>query len=111
MRQAFVPVGSLAAVQVEEIAATEVGPGCWRRDLPGIPGLRAWIVDMAPGSQWPHVDSHPHGELFYVVSGEVIEGGQRYGAGMHVAFHPGSEHRPCTETGVRLYGLNPLGAA
>jgi hypothetical protein len=61
---------------------------------------------MAAGSEWPHVDHHPHGESFYVASGEVIEGAARYGAGTYVTFEPGSSHRPRTEVGVRLIGFN-----
>ena len=94
------------AVSIDAAAAVEVGPGCTRRDLPANPGVRAWVVDMAAGSEWPHVDHHPHGEAFYVASGEVIEDGARYGAGTYVSFQPGSSHRPRTETGVRLVGFN-----
>ena len=97
----------LAGVAVEQLPVVEVGPGCTRRDLPALPGVRAWVVDMAPGSTWPHVDHHPAGEAYYVVSGEVIEGERRFGAGSCVHFAPGSRHRPRSEHGVRLFGLNP----
>lgn len=100
--------GAHVAFQVGEVSAIEVGPGCLRRDLPGLPGIRVWVVDMAPGSEWPHVDHHQAGEGFYVISGEVIEGSARYRAGTYVSFVPDSEHRPRTESGVRLIGFNPL---
>ena len=100
--------GTHVAFQVGEVSAIEVGPGCLRRDLPGLPGIRVWVVDMAPGSEWPHVDHHQAGEGFYVISGEVIEGSARYRAGTYVSFVPDSEHRPRTESGVRLIGFNPL---
>jgi hypothetical protein len=100
--------GAHVAFDVGEVPAIEVGPGCLRRDLPGLPGIRAWVVDMAPGSEWPHVDHHQAGEGFYVISGEVIEGGARYRAGTYVSFAPDSGHRPRTDSGVRLLGFNPL---
>ena len=99
------------AVAVEAVPVVPVGAGSRRRDLPAPPGVRAWVVDMAPGSQWPHVDRHDTGEGYYVVSGEVIEGEHRYPAGTWVRFAPGSSHRPRTEGGVRLVGFNPVTAA
>lgn len=97
----------LLPLRVDDVAPIEVGPGCYRRDLPGTPGVRVWIVDMDPGSRWPYVDQHDEmGEEFYVVSGEVIEGNDRFGAGTYVFFRPNSRHQPRTETGVRLFGFN-----
>ncbi|NUS39733.1 MAG: hypothetical protein HOQ02_12015 [Lysobacter sp.] len=93
---------------LDRAPAVEVGPGCTRRALPAPAGLRAWVVEMAPGSRWPHVDDHPHGELYVVLEGEVIEGDARHGAGSYVHFAPGSMHRPRTDTGVRLFGINPI---
>ena len=95
------------ASAIDALPAIDVGPGCTRRDLFPVAGVRAWVVDMAPGSTWPLVDEHPAGEAYVVLSGEVIEGDARYGAGTCVNFAPGSRHRPRTETGVRLYGFNP----
>ncbi len=62
------------ALSVDAWPAIEVGEGCTRRDLPTVRGVRMWIVDMAPGAQWPTVDHHETGESYYVISGEVIEG-------------------------------------
>ena len=82
-----------------------------RRDLSSTDDVRVWVVDMEPGGEWPHVDHHDeNGEEFYVVSGEVIEGEQRFGAGTYVFFGPNSSHRPRTETGVRLFGFNLVSA-
>ncbi|HEX7150181.1 MAG TPA: cupin domain-containing protein [Thermoanaerobaculia bacterium] len=93
-------------LHIDDVTPLVVGPGCSRRDLPSTPGVRVWIVEMEPGSQWPHVDHHPTGEEFLVLSGEVIEGERRFGPGTYVHFEPGSQHQPRTETGVRLFGIN-----
>lgn len=101
----------LEAVRVDEVQPTVVGPGCHRRDLPSTSGVRVWMVDMAPGSTWPVVDEHPEGEHVQVISGELIEGEQRFGPGTYLFFKPGSSHRPRTERGVRLFGFNLAGSA
>lgn len=91
----------------EDLAAIDIGPGCIRRDLPPSPGFRAWIVELAPGSRWPYVDDHGEtAEAYYVISGEVIEGEQRFAAGTYVYFAAGSQHQPRTEIGARLFGFN-----
>ncbi|RPE77209.1 dimethylsulfonioproprionate lyase family protein [Vulcaniibacterium tengchongense] len=96
----------LRALRLDDAAGFAIGPGCVRRDLPSNPGVRVWVVEMAPGAQWPDHDHHDTGESYYVIEGEVIEGEARYGAGTYVNFAPDSRHRPRTETGVRLLGLN-----
>jgi len=97
----------LVPLNIDDVAPIQVGPGCYRRDLPSTAGVRVWVVDMDAGAQWPHVDQHDAtGEEFYVVSGEVIEGSQRFGAGTYVFFKPNSRHQPRTDTGVRLFGFN-----
>jgi hypothetical protein len=108
---AYVPaVSSFLPVAVDEVPPVEIGPGCLRRDLPSIGGVRVWVVDIAPGNRWPHVDVHDEtGEEFLVVSGELIEGDRRLGPGTYVLFGPRSEHQPRTETGVRLFGFNLVG--
>ncbi len=100
-------VGQVESLRSDEVARNEVGEGCWRRDLPSVAGVRAWIVEMAPGSVWPRVDEHPDGEDVYVLEGEMIEGERRFAAGSYLHFAPGSSHRPRTETGLRLIGWNP----
>lgn len=96
----------MQALDIDQVPALEVGEGCLRRDLPAGPGVRVWVVDMAPGAQWPVLDHHETGEWYYVIHGEVIEGQARHGAGTYVYFAPDSRHRPHTETGVRLIGMN-----
>jgi anti-sigma factor ChrR (cupin superfamily) len=95
------------SVDVDDTAEVRVGPGCVRRDLPSRDGVRIWVVDIAPGSEWPHVDTHDgFGEDIFVVSGELIEGDRTIPAGSFVQFAPHSQHRPRTLTGVRLFGFN-----
>ena len=94
------------AVAAESIEAMVVDAGCLRRELPAPPGARAWLVEMAPGSEWPRVDRHDTGEACFVLSGEVIEGDARHPAGTQVVFAPGSRHRLRTETGAVLLGFN-----
>ena len=98
---------SFDALTPEDVEPVEVGPGCFRRDLPSTAGARAWIVDIEPGSQWPYEDLHDvRGEQVWVVSGELIEGDRRFGAGTYLNYGPDSRHRPRTESGVRLFGFN-----
>ncbi|MFY2559472.1 cupin domain-containing protein [Corallococcus terminator] len=99
-------VSPWSSVRIDDVEPVVIGPGCLRRDLPSTRDVRVWVVDMAPGSQWPWVDVHDTGEEVFVVSGELIEGEQRLGPGTYLFFPPGSQHQPRTETGVRLFGIN-----
>jgi len=102
-------IGFPDAVTPDDVAPIVVGPGCTRRDLPATDGIRAWIVDMEPGAQWPYEDAHDEtGEQVWIVSGEMIEGERRFGAGTYLAYGPNSRHQPRTEIGVRLFGINVL---
>ena len=103
---------ALLSISVDDVVSIEVGPGCFRKDLPSPNGVRVWVVDMVPGSEWPYVDEHGEtGEQLIVISGEVIEGDERYQAGTYLSFGPGSSHRPRTETGSRLFGFNLVAAS
>ncbi|MFE5587860.1 cupin domain-containing protein [Kitasatospora sp. NPDC056531] len=93
-----------------DVEPVEVGPGIVRRRLTATGYARGWLIDFAPGSQWPEVDVHHTEERYYVLSGEVIEGDERHPAGSYVVFAPGSSHRPRTETGARMLGIT-LGSA
>lgn len=100
------PIG-LNTVDVDTVPAVTVGPGCLRRDLPSRDGVRIWLVDMAPGAEWPRADAHDErGEDIFVARGELIEGNRRLTAGAFIHFDPDSSHRPRTEQGVRLFGFN-----
>ena len=92
---------------IDSLPRTEIGPGCYRRDLPGLPGTRAWIVDIAPGATWPWPDQHDAaGEIVLVQAGEIIEQKQVFGPGSYLTYGANSVHQPRSETGVRLFGLN-----
>ncbi|MFD1539274.1 cupin domain-containing protein [Nonomuraea guangzhouensis] len=96
------------AVHIDDVVPVEVSPGIVRRRLTATEGARGWLIDFAPGTQWPEVDVHEGEERYYVLSGEVIEGETRYEAGTYVVFAAGSRHQPRTETGARMLGINLL---
>lgn len=97
----------LIPLYAQDCAEVIVGPGCTRRDLPAMPGVRAWFVEMAPGAVWPHIDEHDAtGEFVYILEGEMIEGAARFGPGTCLLFAPHSSHQPRTEVGVRMFGFN-----
>lgn len=102
----------LTVIDPADVEPVVIGPGCLRRDLPNAGGLRAWIVEMAPGAQWPRIDRHDaYGEQVLVLEGEMIEGDRRIGPGSYLNFGAHSAHQPRTETGVRLFGVNATGGA
>ncbi|MFE6702222.1 cupin domain-containing protein [Streptomyces sp. NPDC057718] len=104
-------VGALkTVVQVDDVEPHEVAPGIWRRRLPATAYARGWLIDFAAGTEWPEIDEHSTEERYFVLSGEVIDGGERHGPGAYVVFAPGSEHRPRTETGARMLGISLMRA-
>ncbi|REE96616.1 cupin domain-containing protein [Thermomonospora umbrina] len=99
--------GQIIPVEVDEVPVDEVAPGITVRMLPGMAGIRTWVIDLAPGAEWPEPDVHEtYGEAYFVVEGEIIEGDRTYGPGTYVAFGSETSHRPRTETGVRAFGFN-----
>ncbi|MFF3688858.1 cupin domain-containing protein [Streptomyces sp. NPDC002187] len=96
----------MTVVHVDEVVPHEVVPGIVRRRLPATDHARGWLIDFAAGTEWPEVDVHTGEERYYVLSGEVIEGEDRYGPGTYVVFAAGSRHRPRTETGARMLGIS-----
>ncbi|MBD0741017.1 cupin domain-containing protein [Streptomyces sp. CBMA152] len=97
-----------SVVQVEEVEAVTVAPGIVQRRVGGTDHALGWLVDFAPGSEWPGIDSHTTEERYYVLSGEMIEGEERHGPGTYVVFAPGSRHRPRSESGARILGITVL---
>jgi hypothetical protein len=91
---------------VDELPELVVAPGVVRRGLIATDFARGWIIDFAPGSEWPQIDVHEGEERYFVLSGEIIEGDLRYTAGTHVVFDHGSSHRPRSDVGCRIIGLN-----
>lgn len=101
------PDGDLMqVVHIEDIEPVVVAEGILRRTLPATDRARGWVIDFAPGSEWPAVDEHDDEERYFVLDGEVIEGTKRHGAGTYVVFAPGSAHRPRTELGARMLGIS-----
>ncbi|MFC4117728.1 cupin domain-containing protein [Nonomuraea zeae] len=99
-------MSEMQSVNIDEVEAVEVVPGIMRRRLPATDRARGWVIDFAPGTQWPEVDVHEGEERYFVLSGEVIEGEARHGAGSYVVFAQGSAHQPRTEIGARMLGIN-----
>ncbi|GAA3579010.1 hypothetical protein GCM10022419_070570 [Nonomuraea rosea] len=99
-------MSEVQSVNIDEVEAVEVVPGIMRRRLPATDHARGWVIDFAPGTQWPEVDVHEGEERYFVLSGEVIEGEVRYGAGSYVVLARGSSHQPRTEIGARMLGIN-----
>jgi ChrR Cupin-like domain len=98
----------MTAVQVDDITPVQVATGIVRRRLTQTEYARGWLIDFAPGTQWPEIDIHATEERYFVMTGEVIEGEVRHGPGTYVVFAPGSRHRPRTETGARMLGITVL---
>lgn len=101
--------GPLKSVtQVDEVEPVEVVPGIERRRLTRTEYATGWVIDFAPGTQWPDVDIHEAEERYYILDGEIIEGDERHGQGAYVTFGRGSRHQPRTETGARMLGISIL---
>ncbi|MGI5471514.1 cupin domain-containing protein [Streptomyces sp. CA-132043] len=96
------------AVRVDGVDPVEIGPGVTARRLPRTAYSRGWLLDFAPGSQFPVIDEHATEERYYVLSGEIIEGDERHPAGTYVVFAPGSRHQPRTDVGAQIIGYTVL---
>lgn len=99
-------MADIQAVHVDDVEPVQVASGVVRRPLPHTDRARGWLIDFAPGSEWPAVDHHEGEERYFVISGEIVEGDRRYGAGTYVVFSPGTSHRPRTDIGARILGIN-----
>ena len=94
------------ALNIDDVEAVTVAPGIQRRRLTTTDRARGWLIDFAPGTQWPEVDVHDGEERYFVVEGEFIEGDQVFGPGSYVVLAKGSSHQPRSETGGRMLGIN-----
>ncbi len=66
------------------------------------------LLRFATGAAYP-AHRHPAGEEYYVLEGELTDGGRAYGAGTYVYHPPGSVHRPSSGKGATLLVLLPEG--
>lgn len=102
----YEPTGIVEVLLTDQLPAVEVAPGIQRRNLTRTPHAGGWIIDFAPGTQWPDVDHHAGEERYFVLEGEVLEGHRVHGPGAYIVFGSGSSHQPRTETGARMLGIS-----
>jgi anti-sigma factor ChrR (cupin superfamily) len=73
-------------------------------------GMKAQLVDIAPGGCWDGVDLHEPGpEEVYVISGLFNDGVRDYSAGTFIHNPAGSSHVPQSKTGCKLFVFYPEG--
>ncbi|WP_030162388.1 cupin domain-containing protein [Glycomyces sp. NRRL B-16210] len=81
-----------------------------RRLWEGPSDSKSYVVDIAPGAAWPHLDVHEPGpEEVFVVSGVFNDGVRDYPAGSFIHCPAGSSHVPQSATGCRLFVFYPAG--
>ncbi|WP_040806998.1 cupin domain-containing protein [Nocardia concava] len=99
------------AVPAAESPVRELFPGIRVRHLwTGESGAHANILEMDPGTSWPHRDIHEPGpEEVYVLSGVFNDGARDYPAGTFLHAPAGSWHIPATATGCTLFLFYPEG--
>ena len=98
---------SRSGIQISDLEVQNVAPGITRRTISTGSPVSIWYIEMQPNTEWPAVDRHDeNGEHLYVLSGELIEGTDRYPAGTFVIYEPRSLHRPRTSAGVTMLGFN-----
>lgn len=66
------------------------------------------MLRFGPGTSYP-AHRHPAGEEYYVLEGELTDGGTSYGAGTYVWHPPGSVHAPRSGPGAVVLILLPEG--
>lgn len=99
------------AASVAESSVCELFPGIRLRTLwEGPNGAHAHVLEMDPGTSWPHRDVHEPGpEEVYVLSGTFNDGAKDYPAGTFLHAPAGSWHVPSTTTGCTLFLFYPEG--
>ncbi|GAB2665390.1 cupin domain-containing protein [Nocardia goodfellowii] len=100
-----------AAASVSDAPVRELFPGIRLRPLwKGSDGAHANVLEMDPGTAWPHRDLHEPGpEEVYVVAGVFNDGARDYPAGTFLHAPAGSWHVPATTTGCTLFLFYPEG--
>lgn len=94
-------------INISALEVRDVSPGITRKTVSTGGPASIWYIEMQPNTEWPAVDRHDeNGEHLYVLSGELIEGADRYPAGTFVIYEPHSSHRPRTVSGVTMLGFN-----
>ncbi|NKY58001.1 cupin domain-containing protein [Nocardia flavorosea] len=96
---------------VTDAPTRELFPGIRQRPLWREPsGAHAQVLEMDPGTSWPHRDIHEPGpEEVYVVAGIFNDGARDYPAGTFLHAPAGSWHVPATATGCTLFVFYPEG--
>ncbi|MGW5220371.1 cupin domain-containing protein [Nocardia sp. NPDC004085] len=99
------------SVSVADSPVRELFPGIRVRHLwTGPSGASANVLEMDPGTSWPHRDIHEPGpEEVYVVAGTFNDGARDYPAGTFLHAPAGSWHVPATATGCTLFVFYPEG--
>ncbi|GAA3846011.1 cupin domain-containing protein [Saccharothrix violaceirubra] len=111
MNQEILAQEGYTSVTVADSPVRELFPGVRLRPLwTGSDGAHANVLEMDPGTSWPHRDVHSPGpEEVYVVSGTFNDGARDYPAGTFLHAPAESWHIPQTTTGCTLFVFYPIG--
>lgn len=95
---------------VADAPSRDLFPGIRLRPLWTSGVAKAFVLEMDPGSGWPHKDVHEPGpEEVFVLSGTFNDGVRDYPAGTFIHAPAGSWHVPQTTTGCTLFLFYPAG--
>ena len=99
------------SVSVADAPVRELFPGIRLRPLwTGANGAHADVLEMDPGTSWPHRDVHEPGpEEVYVLTGTFEDGAGRHPAGTFLHAPASSWHVPASAAGCTLFLFYPEG--
>jgi quercetin dioxygenase-like cupin family protein len=99
------------SVLVDDTPVVELFPGIRSRPLwRDASGASAQVLEMDPGTSWPHRDIHQPGpEEVYVIAGTFNDGARDYQPGTFLHAPAGSWHVPASATGCTLFVFYPAG--
>lgn len=99
------------SMRVADSPTRELFPGIRLRPLwAGPTGAHANVLEMDPGTSWPHRDVHDPGpEEVFVIMGVFHDGAREYPAGTFLHAPAGTWHIPATATGCTLFLFYPSG--